>query len=103
MTTPKHTHFTTSDSDFKSAQWEDARKTLCGAVHGLIIARAAQTYGIYVVDRGGDGGITIKAELNAPDATFPDSWKDANIVTKLLQQVTNNGPASTGGETDTTH
>ncbi|MGB8353656.1 MAG: hypothetical protein WCD79_07210, partial [Chthoniobacteraceae bacterium] len=60
--------------------------------NGITIARAAQEYGIYIVDRGGDGGITIKAELNAPDATYPDSWKDATIIIKLLQKVSVDTP-----------
>jgi len=64
---------------------------------GLVIARAAQEYGIYVVDRGGDGGITIKAALDAEDAMYADSWKDAGIIIKCLQQVENNGAESIGG------
>jgi len=64
----------------------------------LLLTRAAQAYGIYAADRGGDGGITIKAGLNAPDATYPGSWKDAGIIIKLLQQVTNNSSVNTGSD-----
>jgi len=64
---------------------------------GKIIAQAAQEYGVYVVDRGGDGGITLKAALDADDALYADRWKDAEIIVKHLQQVANNGPDSIGG------
>ena len=57
---------------------------------GLVVARAAQEYGIYVVDRGGDGGITLKAALDADDAMYAASAKDAEIIVQSLQQVTNN-------------
>ena len=58
---------------------------------GLVIAQTLQEYGAYVVDRGGDGGVTIKAALDAADAMYADSWKDMGILIKVLQQVTNNG------------
>ena len=64
---------------------------------GKVIARAAQDYGVYVVDRGGDGGITLKAALDADDALYADRWKDAEIIVKHLHRVTNNGPDSVGG------
>ena len=64
---------------------------------GLVIARAAQDYGVYVVDRGGDGGITLKAALDADDVLYPDRWKDAGIIVKHLQRIINNGPSSIGG------
>jgi len=63
---------------------------------GMVIARAAQDYGVYVVDRGGDGGITIKAALDAEDAMYPESNKDAEIIVKLLQRIANNGPRIIG-------
>ena len=53
---------------------------------------AAQDYGIYVVDRGGDGGVTLKAALDADDALYTDRLKDAEVIVKHLQRVTNNGP-----------
>ena len=64
---------------------------------GKVIAQAAQDYGIYVVDRGGDGGITLKAALDADDALYADRWKDAEIIVKNLRRVVNNGPGSVGG------
>ena len=50
-----------------------------------------------MVDRGGDGGITLKAALDADDALYADRWKDAEIMVKHLQRVTNNGPNNVGG------
>ncbi len=55
---------------------------------GKIIARAAQEFGIYVVDRGGDGGIVLKASLDADDALYADRAKDAQIIVRNLQRVT---------------
>jgi hypothetical protein len=69
---------------------------------GRVIARAAQDYGVYVVDRGGSG-ITILAELGAPDIRWeardsePAWWKDLEIIRDQLRRVTNNGPSSRGG------
>jgi len=51
---------------------------------GMVVARAAQDYGVYVVDRGGDGGITLKAALDADDFLYPDRWTDAGIIVKHL-------------------
>ncbi|MFZ2654308.1 MAG: hypothetical protein WAX69_05290 [Victivallales bacterium] len=64
---------------------------------GKVMARAARDYGIYVVDRGGDGGVTLKAALDAEDALYPDRWKDAEIIVRNLHRVINNGPDSMGG------
>jgi hypothetical protein len=69
---------------------------------GLVIARAAQDYGAYVVDRGGTG-ISILAELGNPDIRWPRSadapadWQDLEVIGSLLRRVTNNGPESIGG------
>ncbi|MGH7785771.1 MAG: hypothetical protein ACRERC_02835, partial [Candidatus Binatia bacterium] len=70
---------------------------------GLVIARAAQDYGVYVVDRGG-AGITFLAELGNPDirwqgrgADDPAWWKDIETIKNALKRVTNNGPTSRGG------
>lgn len=54
---------------------------------GKIIAQAAQNYGIYVVDRGGDGGITLKASLDADDALYADRGHDAEIIVKHLHRA----------------
>jgi hypothetical protein len=71
--------------------------TLGLSAKGLIIARAAQDYGIYVVDRGGDGSIIIKAALDADDAKYANSKKDMEIVIKLLQRIINNAADNIGG------
>jgi hypothetical protein len=70
---------------------------------GRVIARAAQDYGVYVVDRGGSG-INFMAELGDPDirwdrrsATEPAWWQDIDTIKNLLQRVTNNGPSTIGG------
>jgi hypothetical protein len=69
---------------------------------GLVIARAAQDYGIYVVDRGGTG-LTILAELGNPEIRWdrvgsaaPD-WMDLETIGDHLRWVDNNGPDSRGG------
>ncbi len=70
--------------------------------YGQTIARAAQDYGVYIVDRGGEG-ITILAELGDPDIRWdragsdPPWWKDLLIIRDHLQRVTNNGPTTRGG------
>jgi hypothetical protein len=69
---------------------------------GRVIARAAQDYGVYIVDRGGSG-INFMAELGDPDirweraSTEPAWWQDIETIKNLLQRVTNNGPSSIGG------
>ena len=69
---------------------------------GLTIARAAQDYGVYLVDRGG-GGLQFLAELGDPDirwegtATTPPWWGDLEIIKNALQQVANNSAATPGG------
>jgi len=70
--------------------------------HGLAIARAAQNYGVYVVDRGGTG-INVMAELANPEirwqpsAAGPAWWQDISTIKNLLKRVSNNGPANIGG------
>jgi hypothetical protein len=72
------------------------------SANGRVIARAAQDYGIYVVDRGGRG-MTILAELGDPDIQWsardgePAWWKDLQIIRDQLRRVTNNGPTARGG------
>ena len=72
------------------------------SANGRVIARAAQDYGVYVVDRGGSG-MTILAELGDPDLQWsardgePAWWKDLQIIRDQLRRVTNNGPTSRGG------
>jgi hypothetical protein len=61
---------------------------------GLAIARAAQDYGVYLTDRGGDG-VTIQAELGTKN--LPGLDADIAVIVHHLQRVTNNGPAAIGG------
>lgn len=62
---------------------------------GLIIATAAQNYGVYIVDRGGSGGITFQVQFDDNDATFSNN--DATIIAQHLEQVTNNSQSTPGG------
>lgn len=52
----------------------------------LVIARAAQRYGIYVVDRGGEG-LTLKADQNAADAVTPEIRNDLYKIVRALKRV----------------
>jgi len=69
---------------------------------GLVLARAAQDYGIYIVDMGG-GGLTLLAELGNPEirwngtATTAPWWRDVQLINNALQRVANNSLASPGG------
>jgi hypothetical protein len=69
---------------------------------GTTIARAAQDYGVYLVDRGGDG-LQLLAELGDPEirwegtATTPPWWQDLEIIKNALQQVVNNSAVTPGG------
>ena len=63
---------------------------------GTVLARAAQDYGVYVVDRGG-GGITFLAELGDPDIHWEQRDRDLTVIKNSLQWVTNNGPDRRGG------
>jgi hypothetical protein len=65
---------------------------------GLAIARAAQDYGVYVVDRGGSG-ISFMAEHGDRDVRWmhPPWWQEIETVKNLLRRVTNNGPTTIGG------
>ena len=70
---------------------------------GVILARAAQDYGVYVADRGGSG-VTFLAEMAAngevhwpATSTEPASWSDVLTIKNKLQRVTNNGPMTPGG------
>jgi hypothetical protein len=53
---------------------------------GLVIARAAQRYGIYVVDRGGEG-VTLKADQHAKDAVTPAIRDDLTKIVRSLKRV----------------
>jgi hypothetical protein len=70
---------------------------------GKVIARAAQTYGVYVVDRGGTGGMTFLAELGnreihwEGDARTLASWQELLIIKNQLKRVTNNSAQTPGG------
>jgi hypothetical protein len=69
---------------------------------GTTIARAAQDYGVYLVDRGGSG-LQFLAELGDPEihwegtATTTPWWQDLEIIKNALQQVVNNSAATPGG------
>lgn len=62
---------------------------------GLVIARAAQDYGVYVVDTGG-GGVTFQVELGDRDAKDLKS-EDAKIIERQLERVSNNTKQCPGG------
>ena len=69
---------------------------------GLLIARAAQNYGVYLVDSGG-GGLTFLAEFGDPEirwkgtSTAPPWWHDVLIIAHNLQRVVNNTASTPGG------
>lgn len=62
---------------------------------GAIVATAAQNYGVYVVDRGGPGGVTIQVEAGNTDCAFSSS--DATTIVHALEIVTNNSQQNPGG------
>ena len=78
---------------------------------GKVIARAAQNYGIFIVDRTGGPGINILSELSNPDigtaavgatGSYPNTaWTksdaDLQIIKNNLQLITNNTPITPGG------
>lgn len=64
---------------------------------GKVLAQALQNYGVYVADRGGDGGMTILAELKARDIRWPGQDNDLNIIKNHLRWVSNNSPGNRGG------
>lgn len=55
---------------------------------GRIIAAAAVEYGIYIIDRGGVGGIGFQAALDADDASYPEAATDATRIVRQLHAVT---------------
>ncbi|MEI8207706.1 MAG: hypothetical protein WCG16_00775 [Methylococcales bacterium] len=69
---------------------------------GLIIAHAAQDYGVYIVDQGG-GGITFLAQLGDPEirwngtATTIPWWADIEIIKNNLKLISNNAASNPGG------
>lgn len=64
---------------------------------GKTIAIAAQNFGVYIVDSGGDG-LGFLAELNNLEISSTDAlWQDLEIITSNLEVVTNNNPATPGG------
>jgi hypothetical protein len=69
----------------------------------LAIARALQDYGGYIVDRAGDGTVSLYAEPGVPDS-WTDSvtgptWTGAQLtaVRQQLRVVANSSPATIGG------
>ena len=69
---------------------------------GLVLARAMQDYGVYLVDRGGDG-LTLLAELGNSEihwdrqGTAPPDWMDLQIIGDNLSRVANNSSSTRGG------
>jgi hypothetical protein len=61
---------------------------------GLVLAKALQDYGAYVVDRS--GGFTFYAEPGA-ESRLGSMRRDVNKIREQLRLVTNNGPSSVGG------
>ena len=57
------------------------------APKGEVIARAMQEYGAIIADRGGDGGLTVRAAMDASDALYPDRATDLTIIVRRLQRV----------------
>ncbi len=70
---------------------------------GKVIARAAQNYGVYIVDRGGEGGMTFLAELGNREIRWEGSsrtlasWQELLIIKNQLKHVTNNSAETPGG------
>jgi hypothetical protein len=64
---------------------------------GKVVARAAQNFGIYLVDSTNGDGATLLAELNDPELRWPGWHRDVTTVTQSLQLVTNTSQAQPGG------
>jgi hypothetical protein len=71
--------------------------TLGLSSRGKVIARAAQDYGIYIGDRGGTGGMTLLADLNATDIRWSEMWNDLQIIKNSLKWIANNAENAKGG------
>jgi hypothetical protein len=67
------------------------------SAEGLVLARAAQDYGVYVVDSTNGAGVTLMAQLGDPEIRWPGWQSDVATVVHHLQQVTNNAAATPGG------
>ncbi len=64
---------------------------------GKVVAHALQNYGMYVADRGGDGGMSVLAELQARDIRWTGQDHDLKVIKEHLQWVSNNSPQNPGG------
>lgn len=64
---------------------------------GQVLAKAVQDYGLYVADRGGSGGMTILADLNATDIRWTGQSNDLQIIRNNLKWVSNNSQSTPGG------
>ena len=64
---------------------------------GKVVARAAQNFGIYLVDSTNGDGATLLAELNDPELRWPGWHRDVATVIQSLQLVTNTSQAQPGG------
>jgi hypothetical protein len=68
---------------------------------GRVLAKTAQDYGIYIVDRGGTG-LSILAQLGDPDIPWggppvPYWYQDIAVILSHLQRVANNTATTPGG------
>jgi len=64
---------------------------------GKVIAAAMQKYGVYVVDRGGAGGMTLLAELGNTEIRWSGDAQDLGIIRNQLKWLTNNSASTPGG------
>jgi hypothetical protein len=61
---------------------------------GKVLARCLQDFGMYIVDRCGNGGLIVLADLNAPDIRWKGSDQDLQIIKRYLHWVSNNSESS---------
>jgi hypothetical protein len=64
---------------------------------GKVLALAMQNFGVYIVDRGGSGGMTLLADLKARDIRWKDWQNDLNVIKPYLKWVSNNSATNLGG------
>jgi hypothetical protein len=68
---------------------------------GLVIGKALQDYGAYLVDSAGaeptDDDLVLYVETSAASELAPQAIEDLKRLRTLLRCVTNNGPNNVGG------
>ena len=80
----------------------DLRKIGLTTPQGYIVGMCLQTYGVYIVDRGGSGGMTFRSEVANPDVTDA-AWDhtaqaaDLTTLRRHLAIVSNNSETALGG------